>query len=84
MATSHDSLLYQPEGDTGWSFGPFAVVKFLERKQFCWMSGSISSRELQLEAVGRHVSIIRSCGQSVESNSCKEDGNFFWPWNRLV
>ena len=25
------------------------------------MSGSISSRELQLEAVGRHGSIIRSC-----------------------
>ena len=30
MATSHDSLLYQPEGDTGWSCGPFTVVKFLE------------------------------------------------------
>ena len=29
MATSHDSLLYQPEGDTGWSCGPFTVVKFL-------------------------------------------------------
>ena len=30
MATSHDSLLYQPEGDTGWSCGTFTVVKILE------------------------------------------------------
>ena len=84
MATTHDSLLFQPEGDNGsWSCGPFTVVKNFRKStsigkkwwnQICWMSGSISSRELQLEAVGRHGSIIRSCWLSVESTSCQEYG----------
>jgi hypothetical protein len=30
MASIHDSLLHQPEGDTGWSCGPFTVMKLLE------------------------------------------------------
>ena len=52
------------------------------------MSGSIPSRELQLEAVVRHDSIIISCGQSIESTSCKEGEQFFglgtvWSKNSL-
>ena len=30
MATEHDSILFQPEDDIGWSCGPFTFVKVLE------------------------------------------------------
>ena len=30
MATEHDSMLFQPEDDSGWSCGPFTIVKVLE------------------------------------------------------
>ena len=30
MATEHDSMLFQPEDDSGWSCGPFEIVKVLE------------------------------------------------------
>ena len=30
MATEHDSMLFQPENDNGWSCGPFTIVKILE------------------------------------------------------
>ncbi len=30
MATEHDSMLFQPEDDSGWSCGPYTIVKVLE------------------------------------------------------
>ncbi len=30
MATEHDSILFQSEDDSGWSCGPFTIVKVLE------------------------------------------------------
>jgi hypothetical protein len=30
MATEHDSMLFQPEDDSGWSCGPFKILKVLE------------------------------------------------------
>ena len=30
MATEHDSMLFQPEDGSGWSCGPFTIVKVLE------------------------------------------------------
>ena len=30
MATEYDSMLFQPEDDSGWSCGPFTIVKMLE------------------------------------------------------
>ena len=30
MATEHYSMLFQPEDDSGWSCGPFTIVKVLE------------------------------------------------------
>jgi hypothetical protein len=30
MANEHDSMLFQPENDSGWSCGPFTIVKVLE------------------------------------------------------
>ena len=40
MATEHDSMLFQPEDDNGWSCGPFTIVKVLETL-------------LQLEKIGK-------------------------------
>ena len=30
MATEHDSMIFQPEDDSGWLCGPFTIVKVLE------------------------------------------------------
>ena len=30
MATEHDSMLFQPEEEDGWSCGPITIVKVLE------------------------------------------------------
>ena len=84
MATSHDSLLYQPEGDTGWSCGPFTVVKFLGSQLHLERNGETKffgcRAQFRLENCnwkqldGMVASIIRSCGPSIESTSCQEDG----------
>ena len=40
MDTEHDSMLFQPEDDGGWSCGPFTILKVLETL-------------LQLERIGK-------------------------------